>query len=81
MRRRPSNSQTGHSSLGIWKFRFSQLELATQDWKKVYCVKQNANSNEGLNLDAQDKKLMFANDKRQQQLTDINSGARIGGMS
>jgi hypothetical protein len=40
----------------------------------------------GLNLDAQDEKTIFANDKKQQQLTYINSGARmwgggVGGMS
>jgi hypothetical protein len=34
--------------------------------KRIYRVKQKANSNEGLNLDAHDKKLMFANDKKQQ---------------
>jgi hypothetical protein len=31
------------------------------------------------NLDAQDKKLIFANDKKQQQSADMSSGARIGG--
>jgi hypothetical protein len=49
--------------------------------KNVYCVKQKANSNEGLNLDAHDEKPIFANDKKQQQLADSNSGARAGGMS
>jgi hypothetical protein len=49
--------------------------------KKVYHVKQKANSNEGFNLDAQDEKAKFANDKKQQKLDDSNSGARIGGMS
>jgi hypothetical protein len=42
-------------------------------------VKQKANSNEGLNLDAQDKKSIFANDKKQQQSADSNLGARNGG--
>jgi hypothetical protein len=32
--------------------------------KKVYRAKQNANSNDGSNLDAQDEKPMFANDKK-----------------
>jgi hypothetical protein len=49
--------------------------------KKVYHAKQKANSNEGSNLDVQDEKLMFANDKKQQKLADGNSGARTGGMS
>jgi hypothetical protein len=33
----------------------------------------------GLNLNTQDEKPMFANDKKQQQSADINSGARTGG--
>jgi hypothetical protein len=41
-------------------------------------VKQKANSNKGLNLNTQDEKSMFANDKKQQQSADINSGARTG---
>jgi hypothetical protein len=49
--------------------------------KKVYRVKQKANSNEGSNLDAYDEKLMFANDKKQQKSVDGNLGARTGGMS
>jgi hypothetical protein len=47
--------------------------------KKVYHVKQKTNSNEDSNLDAQNEKSMFANDKKQQQLADGSSGARIGG--
>jgi hypothetical protein len=42
-------------------------------------VRQKANSNEGSNLDAQDEKKMFENDKKQQKLADGNSGARTGG--
>jgi hypothetical protein len=49
--------------------------------KKDYHSKQKVNSNEGSNLDAQNEKLMFANDKKKQQLPDGNSGARTGGMS
>jgi hypothetical protein len=44
-------------------------------------VKQNANSNGGLNLNTQDEKPMFTNDKKHQQSTDINLAARTGGMS
>jgi hypothetical protein len=47
--------------------------------KKDYHSKQKVNSNEGSNLDAQNEKLMFANDKKKQQLSDGNSGARTGG--
>jgi hypothetical protein len=46
--------------------------------KKVYRVKQKANSNEGLNLDTHDEKPIFANDKKQQQSTDISLAARTG---
>jgi hypothetical protein len=49
--------------------------------KKAYCPNQKANSNEGSNLDAQNEKSIFANDKKEQQLADGNSGARTGGMS
>jgi hypothetical protein len=42
-------------------------------------VKHKANSNESLNLNTQDEKLIFANNKKQQQSTDSNSGARTGG--
>jgi hypothetical protein len=47
----------------------------------IYRVKQKANLNEGLNLNTHNEKSMFANDKSQQQSTDINLGARTGGMS
>jgi hypothetical protein len=47
--------------------------------KMVYRVKQKANSNESSNLDAQDEKSMFANDKKQQKSTDGNPGAGTGG--
>jgi hypothetical protein len=47
--------------------------------KKVYLVKQKTNSNEGLNLNTQDEKPIFANDKKQQQSADSNLGARTGG--
>jgi hypothetical protein len=47
--------------------------------KKVYRVKQKVNSNESLNLNTQGENLIFANDKKQQQSTDSNSGARTGG--
>jgi hypothetical protein len=47
--------------------------------KKVYRLKQKVNSNEGSNLDAKNEKLMFANDKKQQQSTDGNSGTRTRG--
>jgi hypothetical protein len=48
--------------------------------KKVYRVKLKANSNEILNLNTQDEKPIFANDKKQQQSADSNSGPRTGGM-
>jgi hypothetical protein len=44
----------------------------------VYRVKQKANSNERLNLDTHDEKLIFANGEKKQQLADISSGARTG---
>jgi hypothetical protein len=44
-------------------------------------MKQKTNSNEGSNLNAQDGKPMFLNDKKQQKSADGNSGARTGGMS
>jgi hypothetical protein len=47
--------------------------------KKVYHVKKKANSNEGLNMNAHDEKPIFANDKRQRQSADSNSGARTMG--
>jgi hypothetical protein len=47
--------------------------------KKAYRPNQKANSNEGSNLDAQNEKSIFANDKKEQQLADGNSGARTGG--
>jgi hypothetical protein len=42
-------------------------------------VKQKANSGESLNLNTQDEKLIFTNDKKQQQSADSNSGAWTGG--
>jgi hypothetical protein len=42
-------------------------------------VKQKVNLNESLNLNTQDKKLIFANDKKQQQSANSNSGGRTGG--
>jgi hypothetical protein len=45
----------------------------------VYRVKKKVNSNESLNLDAQDEKPIFANNKKQQQSTDSNLDARTGG--
>jgi hypothetical protein len=47
--------------------------------KKAYHPKQKVNSNEGSNLEAQNEKPMFANDKKQQKLADGNLGARTGG--
>jgi hypothetical protein len=48
----------------------------------IYRVKQKVNSNESLNLNTHDEKLMFANNKKRHQLVDSNSGARTeGGMS
>jgi hypothetical protein len=67
-------------------FQFGNLEvLVFPDWvghtklKKVYHVKQKANSNEGSSLDAQGEKLMFTNDKKQQKSVDSNSDARTEG--
>jgi hypothetical protein len=42
-------------------------------------VKQKANSNEGLNLNTQYEKMIFANDKKQQTSVDSNSVARTEG--
>jgi hypothetical protein len=42
-------------------------------------MKQKANSNESLNLNTQYEKPVFANDKKQQQLANSNSGGRTGG--
>jgi hypothetical protein len=42
-------------------------------------VKHKTNSNESLNLNTQDEKLIFPNNKKQQQSTDSNSGVRTGG--
>jgi hypothetical protein len=42
-------------------------------------VKHKANSNESLNLNTQDEKPLFANNEKQQQLTNSNSSARTGG--
>jgi hypothetical protein len=47
--------------------------------KKAYRPKQKANSNEGSNLDAQNEKLIFVNDKKQQQWADGNLGAGTRG--
>jgi hypothetical protein len=67
----------------VWEFRSS--DFPNSSWphmtKMVYLVKQNANSNGGLNLNTQDEKPMFTNDKKHQQSTDINLAARTGGMS
>jgi hypothetical protein len=42
-------------------------------------VKHKANSSESLNLNIQDEKPIFANNKKQQQSADSNLGARTGG--
>jgi hypothetical protein len=67
-------------------FQFGNLEVLVfparvghTGLKKVCHAKQKANANEDLNLNTQDEKSMFANDKKQQQSTDINSDARTGG--
>jgi hypothetical protein len=41
-------------------------------------VKQKANSNESLNLNTHDEKSIFANNMKQQQLANSNSGGRTG---
>jgi hypothetical protein len=45
----------------------------------VYHVKHKANSTKSLNLNTQDEKPIFANNKKQQQLADSNSSARTRG--
>jgi hypothetical protein len=67
-------------------FQFGNLEVLVfpaqvghKGLKKVYRVKQKANSNESLNLNTQDEKPIFANDKKQQQPANSNSGSRTGG--
>jgi hypothetical protein len=69
-----------------WKFWFRNLEalifparVGHTRLKKVYRGKQKTNSNESLSLNTQDEKPIFANDKKQQQSTNINSGARTWG--
>jgi hypothetical protein len=42
-------------------------------------VKQKANLNESLNLNTQDEKPIFTNDKKQQQSANSNSGGRTRG--
>jgi hypothetical protein len=66
--------QFGNPELSIFPARVSHKGL-----KKVYRVKHKANSNESLNLNTQDEKLIFANNKKQQQSANSNSGARTGG--
>jgi hypothetical protein len=68
--------QFGNPEVLIFPARVGHIGL-----KKVYRAKQKANSNEDLNLNTQDEKPIFTNDKKQQQSSDINSGARTGGMS
>jgi hypothetical protein len=41
-------------------------------------VKQKANSNESLNLNTHDEKSIFANNMKEQQLANSNSGGRTG---
>jgi hypothetical protein len=69
-----------------WTFRFGNSEVMVfparvghTGLKKIYCMKQKVNSNEGLNLDAHDGKSMFANDKKQQKPAHSNPGARTRG--
>jgi hypothetical protein len=69
-----------------WTVRFMNLEILVfpapighTGLKKAYHLKQKANSNEGSILDAQNEKLIFAKDKKQQQLADGNSVARTWG--
>jgi hypothetical protein len=66
--------QFGKPEVPIFLARVSHTGL-----KKVYCVKQKANSNEGSNMDTQDEKLMFTNDKKQQKSVNGNLGARTRG--
>jgi hypothetical protein len=70
------------------KFRFGNPEvLVFPTWvshielKRVYHVKQKPNSNEGLNQNTQDGKMICENDNKQQQSTDINLGPRTRDMS
>jgi hypothetical protein len=53
--------QFGNPEVLVFLARFGHTGL-----EKVYCVKQMANSNEDLNLDAHVEKLIFANVKKQQ---------------
>jgi hypothetical protein len=46
--------------------------------KRVYHMKQKANSNESFNLNTHDEKPIFANNKKQQQSINSNSGGRTG---
>jgi hypothetical protein len=68
--------QFGNPEVSIFPARVGHTCL-----KKAYRSEKKANANEGSNLDAQNEKLIFENDKKQQQSADDNSGARTGGMS
>jgi hypothetical protein len=69
-----------------WTVRFGNPEVPVfparvgyTGLKKAYRPKQKTNLNEGSNLDEQNEKPMFVNDRKQQNSADCNSGARIGG--
>jgi hypothetical protein len=68
------NVQFGNPEVLVFPAQVGHIGL-----KKVYRVKQKTNSNESLNLNIQDEKPMFTNDKKRHQSTDSNSGARTGG--
>jgi hypothetical protein len=74
------NSGTAKSNVSIWESGSSSFPSSSWSHKteKCYHAKQKANSNEGLNLNTQDEKSIFSNDKKQQQSANINSSARTG---
>jgi hypothetical protein len=77
------NPGTAKPNIPVWESGGSGSPSSSwpQRTKKVYRVKQKANSNESLNLNTHDKNPIFVNNKKQQQLANSNSGGRTGGMS
>jgi hypothetical protein len=75
MQRKPRNGlRFGNPEILVFPARVGHKGL-----KNVYRVKQKANLNESLNLNTQDKKPIFSNDKKQQQSANSNSGGRTEG--
>jgi phage repressor protein C with HTH and peptisase S24 domain len=74
------NPGTAKPNIPVWESGGSGSPSSSwpQRTKKVYRVKQKANSNESLNLNTQDEKPIFADDKKQ-QLANSNLGGKTRG--